>query len=200
VLADAARHSLDPEGFHDASLPFPGRWIERPNRPIPLGLALDLMDEGALDDAREFVARVGSDLAKHREFSTLMAWIGDGLMTRGDTQAALEAYETALATDGSSLVVLNNLAWQRATHSDEKVRDGPAAVRWAEKAADLSKHRDPSVLDTLAAAYAQAGRFKAAVATAEHALSLTQSQDQPAVRESLLKGLGFYRRGRAYGR
>ena len=60
VLADARRQSLDPMAFHDASFPFPGPWIERPNRPIPLALALDLMDEGALDDAREFVARVGS--------------------------------------------------------------------------------------------------------------------------------------------
>ena len=74
------------------------------------------------------------------------------------------------------------------------------AVHCAEKAAELSKHQDPSVLDTLAAAYAQAGRFKEAIATAEHALTLTQTQETPALGESLRKGLGFYRRGRAYGR
>ena len=200
VLADARRQSLDPMAFHDASFPFPGPWIERPNRPIPLALALDLMDEGALDDAREFVARAGSDFARHREFAILMAWIGDGLITRGDTTAALAAYESALAADGSNLVVLNNLAWQRAAHPDEKVRNGAQAVHCAEKAAELSKHQDPSVLDTLAAAYAQAGRFKEAIATAEHALTLTQTQETPALGESLRKGLGFYRRGRAYGR
>ena len=40
---------------------------------------------------------------RHREFAILMAWIGDGLITRGDTTAALAAYESALAADGSNL-------------------------------------------------------------------------------------------------
>jgi thiol-disulfide isomerase/thioredoxin len=201
VLADARLAStLKDEAWHDAAAVFPGPWIERPNRPIALPLALDLMNEGALDDVREFAARGRSELSRHKEFAILLTWIGDGLMSRGETEPALQAFEEALAADGDNLIVLNNLAWQRAAHPQAAVRDGIAAVRLAEKAAGLSRRQDAGVLDTLAAAYAEAGRFKEAVAAAEEGLALARGRGQADVLESLTRGLGFYRRGRAYGR
>jgi len=201
VLADARLAStLQDEAWHDAAAVFPGPWIERPNRPIALPLALDLMNEGALDDVREFAARGRSELSRHREFAILLTWIGEGLMSRGETEPALQAFEEALAADGDNLIVLNNLAWQRAAHPQAAVRDGTAAVRLAEKAAGLSRRQDPGVLDTLAAAYAEAGRFEEAVAVAEEGLALARGRGQADVLESLTRGLGFYRRGRAYGR
>ncbi len=200
LLADLPRAALAPEGFHDAAMPFPGPWIERPNRPVPLAIALDLMDEGDLDGAREFVSRVQPELAKHPDFATLMTWIGDGLIARGEAKAALEAFATGLEANANSLPLLNNLAWQLASHPDEKFRDAAEAVRWAEKAAGLTQKTDPSVLDTLAAAYAQAGRFPDAVATAERALALAKTGRNQALADGILKGLSFYRKGRAYGR
>ena len=200
ILADAASTTLDPEAFHDASMPFPGKWIDRPNRPSPLALALDLMEEGDLDETREFVSRAGSDLAKHREFATLMVWIGEGLMARGQARESLDSYAAALAADGDNIAALNNLAWQRAAHPDESVRNGADAVRFAERAAALTKHENPAVLDTLAAAYAQAGRFDQAVATAGKALDLAAKHHQKPLEISIRKGLDFYRRGRAFGR
>ena len=98
------------------------------------------------------------------------------------------------------MVVLNNLAWQRAAHPDAAVRDAAAAVRLAETAATLSTYQNASVLDTLAAAYAEAGRFTEAVATGEKALILATQSASPEVVQSITKGLGYYRRGRAYGR
>jgi peroxiredoxin len=200
ILADVALVSLDPEAFHDASMPFPGKWIDRPNRPIPLALALDLMEEGDLDGTREFVSRAGSDFARHREFATLMVWIGGGLMARGQVDEALESYAGALAADGDNIAALNNLAWQRAAHPDESVRNAAEAIRCAEKAAALTNHQEPAVLDTLAAAYAQAGRFDQAVATAGKALVLAGKRQQKPLEISIRKGLDFYRRGRAFGR
>jgi len=61
------------------------------------------------------------------------------------------------------------LAWELATNPDEKARDGKRAVELAE-AAVLARGRTPDDLDTLAAAYAEAGRFDEAVATIEEAL------------------------------
>lgn len=200
LLADLPRTALAPEAFHDAAMPFPGLWIERPNRPIPLALALDLMDEGDLEGAREFVNRVQPELTKHPDFATLMTWIGDGLIARGEAKAALEAFATGLEANANSLPLLNNLAWQLASHPDDKFRDGAQAVRWAEKAAGLTRKTDPSVLDTLAAAYAQAGRFTEAVATAEQALALAKTARNQALADGILKGLSFYRKGRPYGR
>ena len=64
----------------------------------------------------------------------------------------------------------------------------------------MTQKTDPSVLDTLAAAYAQAGRFPDAVATAERALALAKTGRNQALADGILKGLSFYRKGRAYGR
>ena len=201
VAADARlAATASPEAWHDAAMPFPGVWIERPNRPIALPLALDLMNEGALDDAQEFCGRAGTELSRHKEYAILLTWIGERLMERGSTAGALQAFESALAADADNVVVLNNLAWQRAAHPDAAVRDAAAAVRLAETAATLTAHQNASVLDTLAAAYAEAGRFTEAVATGEKALILATQSASPEVVQSITKGLSYYRRGRAYGR
>jgi tetratricopeptide (TPR) repeat protein len=202
ILADASlAASANDEAWHDAATPFPGPWIERPNRPIALPLALDLMAEGALEDTREFADRNHPTLSKHPEFVLLLAWIGDGLLHKGDTETALGLYRQAVAENGNNVLLLNNLAWQLAAHPDPAFRRGAEAVRLAEKASSLSNHQDPTLLDTLAAAYAEAGRFPDAVATSEKALDLArQTNAAPSVAESITKGLTFYRQGRAYGR
>ncbi len=54
-------------------------------------------------------------------------------------------------------------AWLLATCPDARFRDGKAAVESAVRAAELTKWNNPVVLDTLAAAFAEAADFKAAV-------------------------------------
>jgi hypothetical protein len=53
-----------------------------------------------------------------------------------------------------------------------KVRDPAEAVRLAAHAAELTAHKDPVVLDVLAAAYAAAGEWDRATSTAETAMAL----------------------------
>ena len=60
----------------------------------------------------------------------------------------------------------NDLAWLLATCPDNSVRNGQKAVELAQQAVQLSNGRSPEILDTLAAAYAEAGRFHEAVETA----------------------------------
>jgi tetratricopeptide (TPR) repeat protein len=113
---------------------------------------------------------------------------------------AVRAYEAALAAAPDDLTALNNIAWQRAAHPDEKIRDGAAAVKYAGRAAELSKHAEPSILDTLAAAYAQAGRFDDAVATAEKALAIARAAGNSALAEEIRKNQAHYRLRKAWGR
>jgi Flp pilus assembly protein TadD len=63
-----------------------------------------------------------------------------------------------------------NLARVLATAPDAKLRDGKRALAEAKKAVDMLKYRDGRFLDTLAAAYAEAGEFDKAVATQQKAL------------------------------
>jgi len=65
-------------------------------------------------------------------------------------------------------VGMNGLAWWLATAPEDTIRNGAEAVRWAEKAYNLT--RTPEVADTLAAAYAESDRWDEAIALQESAL------------------------------
>lgn len=77
---------------------------------------------------------------------------------------------------------LNDLAWVLATSKHNKVRDGESALRYAQQAvagesSDTSDGADlPSYLDTLAAAYAELGRFDEAIETQAQALALASEE------------------------
>jgi tetratricopeptide (TPR) repeat protein len=77
--------------------------------------------------------------------------------------------------------MLDELAWLLATFPDSNVRDGNEAVRVAERACNLTNRRVPAFLATLAAAYAEAGDFSRAVASAEEAVSKARSLNDTEV-------------------
>ncbi len=88
--------------------------------------------------------------------------------------------------------MLDELAWLLATYPDSRSRDGTEAVRLAERACDLTERKIPALLDTLAAAYAEAGDFPHAISVAEEALHRARSSgDNDAVKlsESILASL-----------
>ena len=90
----------------------------------------------------------------------------------GKDREAVVEYRRALVIRPLSVEVLNNLAWILATSPDDSVRNGSDAVGFAEKACQQTQNQDAMTLGTLAAAYAEAGRFSDAVATADKAASL----------------------------
>jgi spermidine synthase len=90
---------------------------------------------------------------------------------------------------------MNNLAWKLATCRDPRLRDVEQALRLAEEANRLSGGRHPVVLDTLAAAYAAAGRFDAAVAAAERAGQAAAADGSDELADQIAGRLGLYRRG-----
>ncbi len=87
----------------------------------------------------------------------------------GQAKAGLDHWQTALTLQPDSPDLLNNLAWSLATNPDPALRDGPRAVELAEKACRLDGYHKTIDLGTLAAAYAEAGRFDQAIATAQQA-------------------------------
>ncbi len=82
---------------------------------------------------------------------------------------------------------MNNLGWTLATATDPKVRDGKAAVEFATKACELTAWKQPTYLDTLAAAYAEAGDFDTSVRRQIEAISLLNDANVKKVYEARLK-------------
>lgn len=112
------------------------------------------------------------------------------LQHTGRDDEAISHYRRALALAPRSVAALNGLAWILATTADPKVRNVPEAVTLAEKANQLSDGNTPSVLRTLAASYAEAGRFSEALATAERAL---RSASDPSLVQALKQEIALYR-------
>ena len=91
---------------------------------------------------------------------------------QGRTPEAVTHYRRALAANPDLIEALTGLAWLLATTPGPN-GGGPAeSIGLAERAARLTDDRSVRALDTLAAAYAAAGRFEAAVATIRRALDL----------------------------
>ena len=96
----------------------------------------------------------------------------------GDYPAALADHLAARDLDPDDPATLNSLAWLRATCPLDELRDGPQAVADATRACELTGHAVPGFLDTLAAAYAEAGRFDDAVRWQEKAVGLVPADQR----------------------
>ena len=90
---------------------------------------------------------------------------------------------------------MNNLAWVLATCREASVRNGAEAIELARRAVELSGGRVPAILGTLAAAYAEAGRFPEAVQTARKALELATQQNKQALAKSIKAKILLYEAG-----
>jgi tetratricopeptide (TPR) repeat protein len=96
---------------------------------------------------------------------------------------------------------INEFAWMRATSPDPARRSGAAAVALAQTALRWSRSvgwREPECLDTLAAAYAEAGQFDEAVSTEEKAIALALKQNNPQVAQDGRDRLALYRAGQPF--
>lgn len=92
----------------------------------------------------------------------------------------------------------NIRAWNLATNPDPALRDGRRAVRLAEEACARTGNKNPAMLSTLAAAYAEAGRFDQAIAAAQAANVVAASLGQTNIIEVNLALLELYQQHQAY--
>jgi len=110
----------------------------------------------------------------------------------------IAAQRQSLEANSNDGAALNDLAWTLATSPHTAVRNGAEAVALAERAAKLSGSQEPAILGTLAAAYAESGRFTEAVETAEEALALAAQRNNPKLVKSIEAKLSLYRSGAPY--
>ncbi len=117
---------------------------------------------------------------------------------RKEARAAAEYLRKALQAQPDWPELLNNLAWILAANPDATLRNGAEAVALAERACKLTGYNEPLLIGTLAAAYAEAGRFPEAVSTAEKARTLALAAGLQDVARKNQELLELYRANRAY--
>jgi tetratricopeptide (TPR) repeat protein len=103
------------------------------------------------------------------------------LSQQHDVKGAIFHYHEALRLTPEFPDALNELARLLACAPEDALRDGAEAVKLAEKACALTNNQQANVLTTLAAAYAEAGRFQDAIVAAQKARALAASNGQSAL-------------------
>ena len=154
-----------------------------------LGIALEA--QGKLVQAMahyERALRINPELAEAHDR------LADMLAKRGDAHEAVSHYRQAVRLKPGLLHAAISLAWLLATSNDSSLRDGSEAVRWAEHCARAVGQGDPVVLNTLAAAYAEAGDLDEAVRWQARAVEVAPVDEKA----DFLSRLELYKAGSPY--
>jgi len=122
--------------------------------------------------------------------------LGIALGMKGNFNEAVLHYRQAINLKPDWPLPLNGLAWILATYPDPNVRDAKQAIEIAERAAAMTNHQDAIILNTLAAAYAAAGQFDKAAATAQQALDLARAAKNDKLINQIFEQLENYRQGK----
>jgi tetratricopeptide (TPR) repeat protein len=132
-------------------------------------------------------------------YANTCANLGVAYFNEGRNREACDSWQQALEINPGQLYVLNNLAWLLATTPDAALRNGSRAVELAAQASEMSGGGNPTILHTLAAAYAAAGNYKLAVATARRSLELALEQKNDTLAATLEKEIKLYEAGMPAG-
>ena len=155
-------------------------------------LGAALLQKGQTAEAIVYYRKAVELEPRNAEFQSNL---GFALFQQGNAREAVAHYEASLKIRPENAITCKNLAWILATSPEAAARNGVRAVELAESAIRLSGDTDPVFIGTLAAAYAEAGRFAEATTAAQRAQRLAMEQQQPVLVESLKQQLGLYRAG-----
>jgi len=147
---------------------------------------------------QEAIACFKGILGSGRSRADVYASLGVAYSQEGRYGLAIDSWTKAAQLEPNSSMVLNNLAWVLATADDPNVRDVTRALALAQRSCELTFYNGAEALDTLAAAYAAAGKFPDAVATAEKALNAAKTVGREDLAREIQNRLELYRAARPY--
>jgi tetratricopeptide (TPR) repeat protein len=164
---------------------------EQPNYPEAYYLlGNDLLQKARVDDA---IAAYEQTLKSQPTDPGVENNIGLALLQKGRPSEAIAHWHNAIALQPDSVDSLNNLAWVLATFPESWIRNGGRALALAKRANQLSGDKNPAILRTLAAAYAENRRFTEARVIAERGLQLANAQQNSALANILEGNIARYR-------
>ena len=155
-------------------------------------LGLALVQKGSLDEA---ITHYQSALQSDPDYADAHNNLGTALVQKGRMAEALTHFQRALQIEPADPKTQNNLALLLATCEEASLRNGAKAVQLASQANSLSGGRNPLFLRTLAAAFAEAGRFGEAVESAQDAVKVAQETGQQDLAARLKEELKRYEAG-----
>jgi len=124
--------------------------------------------------------------------------LGIVFVRQGKVAEAITQFKKTLQAKPDWILTMNNLAWILATYEEVWLREPDEAVRLAKRACTLTDFKRSDLLDTLAVAYAAAGRFPDAVNTVEKAIEAAQSSGHMELAEEIKERMNLYKSGKPY--
>jgi tetratricopeptide (TPR) repeat protein len=144
---------------------------------------------GRVDEGVSHLERaLAIDPAYHPAYGSLAEAYG----ALGRRPQAARYFALAVAAAPDTPFLMSRLGWLLATAPEDAVRDGARAVALSERAVRLTFRGNVMALTTLAAAYAEAGRFDEAAATARDGLALAERQGNQAAASALASHLSRF--------
>jgi tetratricopeptide (TPR) repeat protein len=154
------------------------------------GLGQALVKQGKPDEA---CSELEKALRLAPQYAEARLQLAIALARQGKTADAIAQYRLARNVPPSApdSGVMNNLAWILAASPSPEFRNGAEAVKLAARACELD-HDQPMFIGTLAAAYAEAGRFDEAVTAAQKAHDMAEAKGLKALAARNLELLKIY--------
>src|SRR6202034_95290 len=120
----------------------------------------------------EAISHVQRELAVRPDFEAAITLQGALLRYREQIATLIHQLQAQLAEQPANTDLMLKQAWLLATNPYRSLRNGPDAVKRAERVWKLTGGDDAHALNVLAAAYAEAGRFSDAIPAAGRAVRL----------------------------
>jgi Flp pilus assembly protein TadD len=156
-------------------------------------LGIDLARDGKIAEALPHCRQAVALDAANVQYRANLAFV---LFRSGKVTEARSEYDRVCRQDHEWLSRTNQLAWTLATSPEDIQRNGCEALVLAQELCQASRDR-AEYLDTLAAAYAESGRFPEAVAAARRALALARDQTRDSA-HAIEERLRLYQAGKAF--
>ena len=159
------------------------------NSPAHENLAKALLQKGQVADALVHYRKLFELQPDNMEVHNI---VGTVLVQQGRVQEGVEEWQKVLSVEPDNGNATSNLAWVFATSPDQSIRNGAKAVQLAEQAVRISGGRIAILCRTLAAAYAENGRFVDAIQTAQRGIELANSQGNSSLATELQANIALY--------
>lgn len=168
----------------------------RPDSPMAHHCLADLrMKQGRSDEA---IAHYTAALQGNPDLPDAHFQLAGLLAAKHYAAGAMFHFHEAVRLHPNWTEALNNLAWDLATQREDTLRNGQQAEQFAMRAVTLTRNNDPAALDTLAAAFAEEGRFSDAVRTAASAMEKAKAAGDTNMAVDIQSRIKLYQSQRAY--